>query len=74
VATATEIYDYMRLLWARCGTTYCLVCGNVVKRDSLDEITEGVLALEEGTRLYAYFPLLKPAQIAAARAREERFR
>ncbi len=57
VATATEIYDYMRLLWARCGTTYCLVCGNIVKRDSVDEITGAVLALEAGTRLYALFPL-----------------
>jgi excinuclease ABC subunit A len=57
VATATEIYDYMRLLWARTGTTYCLVCGNVVKRDSVDEITDAVLALEDGTRLYALFPL-----------------
>jgi len=64
VATATEIYDYMRLLWARCGTTYCLVCGNIVKRDSLDEISEAVLALEDGVRLYAYFALLKPATAA----------
>jgi excinuclease ABC subunit A len=62
VATATEIYDYMRLLWARCGSTFCLTCGKLVKRDSLDEITASILALEEGTRLYAYFPLLKPAK------------
>jgi excinuclease ABC subunit A len=64
VATATEIYDYMRLLWARCGNTYCLVCGDLVKRDTLDEIAEAVLALEDGTRLYAYFPLMKPAKVS----------
>jgi excinuclease ABC subunit A len=67
VATATEIYDYMRLLWARTGTTYCLVCGNIVKRNSVDEITDAILALEEGTRLYALFPL-KAAEVEAETA------
>jgi excinuclease ABC subunit A len=38
VATATEIYDYLRLLYARCGTVHCLVCDGLVKRDSIDEI------------------------------------
>ena len=38
VATATEIYDYMRLLYARCGTMHCIVCNNLVRRDSVDEI------------------------------------
>ncbi len=66
VATATEIYDYMRLLWARCGSTYCLNCGKLVKRDSLDEITAAVLALEEGARLYAYFPLMRPVKAELA--------
>ena len=59
VATATEIYDYLRLLYARCGTTYCLVCGNIVKRDTVDEIAATILALGEGTRLYALFPVLR---------------
>ena len=59
VATATEIYDYLRLLYARCGTTYCLVCGNIVKRDTVDEIAAAILALGEGTRLYAIFPVLR---------------
>jgi excinuclease ABC subunit A len=61
VATATEIYDYMRLLYARCGTVHCLVCDGVVKRDSVDEIAAAVLSLEEGTRLHAIFPVAKPA-------------
>ena len=38
VATATEIYDYMRLLWARCGVVHCIVCNGIVKRDTVDEI------------------------------------
>ncbi len=41
VATATEIYDYMRLLWARCGTVHCIVCDGIVKRDTVDEIADG---------------------------------
>jgi excinuclease ABC subunit A len=58
VATATEIYDYMRLLYARCGTVHCIVCDGIVKRDSVDEIAEAVLALGEGTRLHALFPVV----------------
>ncbi|MBV9669619.1 MAG: excinuclease ABC subunit A, partial [Acidobacteriales bacterium] len=57
VATATEIYDYLRLLFARVGRTYCLVCGNEVRRDSVDEVATAVLALGEGTRLNVVFPL-----------------
>jgi excinuclease ABC subunit A len=57
VATATEIYDYMRLLYARCGTVHCIHCDGLVGRDSVDEIAESVLALPEGTRLHAIFPV-----------------
>ncbi|MEO8726009.1 MAG: excinuclease ABC subunit UvrA, partial [Acidobacteriaceae bacterium] len=60
VATATEIYDYLRLLFARIGHTFCLVCGTEVKRDSVDEVAAAVLALGEGTRLNVTFPLLVP--------------
>ncbi len=57
VATATEIYDYLRLLYARCGTVTCLHCGGHVRRDSVDEIVGRLFALPEGTRLYALFPI-----------------
>ena len=57
VATATEIYDYMRLLYARCGTVHCIHCDGLVRRDSVDEIAEAMLALGEGTRLLALFPV-----------------
>jgi excinuclease ABC subunit A len=62
VATATEIYDYLRLLYARCGTVTCLHCGGTVRRDSVDEIVTRVLALggregEPATRVYALFPI-----------------
>ena len=57
VATATEIYDYLRLLYARCGTVTCLHCGGVVKRDTVDEIVSTLLALPDGTRCYILFPI-----------------
>ena len=67
VATATEIYDYLRLLYARCGTVYCIYCDGLVKRDSMDEIAEAVLALGEGTRLQALFPVgAASAEVEAA--------
>ncbi len=66
VATATEIYDYMRLLYARCGVAHCIVCDGVVKRDSVDEIAATVLALGEGTRLHAIFPVVAAAAGTAA--------
>jgi len=58
VATATEIYDYLRLLYARCGTVHCVYCDGLVKRDSVDEVAESVMALGEGTRLQALFPVV----------------
>ena len=59
VATATEIYDYLRLLYARCGSVTCLHCGGIVKRDTVDEIVSTTLALPDGTRVYALFPIVR---------------
>src|SRR4051812_47677098 len=60
VATATEIYDYLRLLYARVGRTYCANCGTQVKKDTVDEVADAVLALGEGTRIQVLFPLRTP--------------
>jgi excinuclease ABC subunit A len=57
VATATEIYDYLRLMYARVGRTYCLNCGQEVKKDTVDEVADRVLALGEGRRVQVFFPL-----------------
>jgi excinuclease ABC subunit A len=57
VGTATEIYDYLRLLFARVGRTYCIQCGQEVKKDTVDEVAGRVLAMEPGTRLQVLFPL-----------------
>jgi excinuclease ABC subunit A len=60
VATATEIYDYLRLLFARVGTTTCYQCGQVVRRDHVDEIADQVLAMEGGRRFYVLFQVNFP--------------
>src|SRR4051812_6047049 len=57
VATATEILDYLRLLFARVGRTFCIQCGREVRRDTVDEVAAILLAMEEGTRLNVLFPL-----------------
>jgi len=77
VATATEIYDYLRLLYARCGTVTCLHCGGIVKIDTVDEIVSTLFTLPEGTRVYALFPIiraevkLEPMQTASTDANVE---
>ncbi|MFZ1138435.1 MAG: excinuclease ABC subunit UvrA [Candidatus Sulfotelmatobacter sp.] len=71
VATATEIYDYLRLLFARVGRTYCANCGREVKKDTVDEVADAILALDPETRLQVLFPLQRPGagvQETAAKA------
>jgi excinuclease ABC subunit A len=63
VATATEIYDYLRLLFARVGRTYCANCGCEVKKDTVDEVADAVLALEPDTRIQVVFPLQSAAAV-----------
>jgi excinuclease ABC subunit A len=57
VATATEIYDYLRLLFARCGQTFCTKCGAPVRRDTVDEVATRVLSLAPGRRFYVLYQL-----------------
>jgi len=57
VGTATEIYDYLRLLWARVGHTFCPTCGHEIKPDTVSSVVDTVLALPAGTRFYVTFPL-----------------
>src|SRR6185437_2983051 len=57
VGTATEIYDYLRLLWARVGHTICPICGRELRPDTVQSVTDTVLALPEGTRFHVAAPL-----------------
>src|SRR6187431_64130 len=57
VGTATEIYDYLRLLWARVGRSYCPVCGRELRPDTVQSASDAVRALPDGTRFEVAFPL-----------------
>src|SRR5947209_6814702 len=57
VGTSTEIYDYLRLLFARVGITHCRKCGAVVQRDTVDRIADTVLQWAEGTRFFVLYTL-----------------
>jgi excinuclease ABC subunit A len=63
VATATEIFDYLRLLFARVGRTYCANCGREVKKDTVDEVADAILTLDPETRLQVFFPLQRAGQL-----------
>src|SRR5262247_325919 len=56
VATQTEIYDYLRLLFARVGKSFCERCGELVRRDTPESVADQILALPAGTRFYVLFP------------------
>jgi excinuclease ABC subunit A len=66
VATSTEIYDYLRLLYARCGQTFCVKCGAEVRKDSPDEIATRVLSLAPGRRFYVLYQFRVAAPPAQA--------
>lgn len=59
VGTVTEIYDYLRLLFARVGTPHCPQCGNLVSQQSAQEIVDALFALSDGTRIILLAPLIK---------------
>ena len=59
VGTVTEIYDYLRLLWARAGTPHCPKCGKEIKRQTVDQIVDRIEALGEGTRFIIYSPVIR---------------
>ncbi|MDX2179951.1 MAG: excinuclease ABC subunit UvrA [Bryobacteraceae bacterium] len=66
VATSTEIYDFMRLLWARTGITYCPNGHGEVRRDTVDHVAARMLEEAPGSRWYALFPVKVPATTAQA--------
>ena len=59
VGTVTEIYDYLRLLWARVGTPHCPNCGKEIKQQTIDQIVDQVLALPEATRIQVLAPVIR---------------
>ena len=59
VGTVTEIYDYLRLLYARIGIPHCPVCGRVISQQTVDEMVDAVLKLEEGTKFQVLAPVVR---------------
>ena len=59
VGTVTEIYDYLRLLYARIGIPHCPICGRVIESQSIDSIIESIQSREEGTRLTVFGPVIR---------------
>ncbi len=66
VGTATEISDYLRLLWARVGETTCPVCGRVLAPDTIDDVVHALLNHPEGTRFLVTFPLRASARVTTS--------
>ncbi len=59
VGTVTEIYDYLRLLWARVGTPHCPVCGKEIRQQTIDQIIDQVMTLPEATRIQVLSPVIR---------------
>ena len=59
VGTVTEIYDYLRLLWARVGTPHCPICGKEIRQQTIDQIIDQILDLPEGTRVQILSPVVR---------------
>ena len=59
VGTVTEIYDYLRLLWARVGVPHCPKCGKEIRQQSIDQIVDQIMALPEGTRIQLMAPVVR---------------
>jgi len=59
VGTVTEIYDYLRLLWARIGVPHCPECGKEIKQQSVDQIVDNVMGLPEATRIQVMAPIIR---------------
>src|SRR5690554_3601622 len=59
VGTITEVYDYLRLLFARIGTPYCPQCGTEIAQQTVEQMVDSVMALEEGTRVQLLAPIVR---------------
>lgn len=59
MGTVTEIYDYLRLLYARVGVPHCPKCGKRIKKQTVDEIVDQILTLEDGTKIIVMAPVIR---------------
>jgi excinuclease ABC subunit A len=73
VGTSTEVYDFIRLLFARVGRTFCPECGNQVKRDTVDDVADRLLQESEGSRWLLLFPVTLSGDSSAEKLRDKLF-
>ena len=71
VGTVTEIYDYLRLLWARVGVPHCPKCGKEIRQQTIDQIIDQIMALPEGTRIQVMSPVVRGRKGEHTRVLEE---
>lgn len=62
VGTVTEIYDYLRLIYARLGVPHCPICGRVIQKQTVDQIVDNIMELKEGTRIQILAPVVRGAK------------
>lgn len=67
VGTVTEIYDYLRLLWARCGVPHCPKCGREIRRQSVDQIVDQIMQLPERTKFQILAPVVRGKRASTRR-------
>ena len=72
VGTVTEIYDYLRLLYARIGIPHCPVCGREIQQQTVDQIVDQILALEEGTKIQVLAPVVRGKRASMSRSLKRR--
>ena len=71
VGTVTEVYDYLRLLWARAGTPHCPKCGKEIRQQTIDQIIDQVLSLPDGTRIQVMAPVARGKKVEYAKTFED---
>lgn len=59
VGTVTEIYDYLRLLYARIGVPHCHICGKEISQQTVDQMVDSIMAMEEGTKIQLLAPVVR---------------
>lgn len=68
VGTVTEIYDYLRLLWARCGTPHCPKCGKEIRRQTVDQIVDQIMGLPDRTKFQILSPVVRGKRASTRRS------
>lgn len=72
VGTVTEVYDYLRLLWARVGVPHCPKCGKEIKQQTIDQIVDRIMELPQGTKIQILAPVIRSKRASMSRCSRTR--